>query len=514
MSIDLKEIRPVRAVRRLFKGDTLAMLGMGYFLSYMPYAFLVKTSTDGLLPGIPKASGFFLLPASVLATFVCTYLGVTLFGWWRHVEHRKVLGISIPVPRPQAIFSGICAAVIIGTTTLAYSIPGVSIVLMMVLMRGGVLVIARILDFVVGRKVHWSAMAAFILTLIAITVGLLGQKNLMIGLVAGVVIGAYLVGYLIRFRVIQRLSKTHDRHAQFRYVAEEQMIALPVLLLICGLMTFVGPADMQHEVRAGFELLTTGGAVLLPALLIGVFYAVLYMFGTLIYLHPREYTFCVPVNRASSILSGIIASVAITFLFGKPLPATAQFIGAVLLMVALMTMGLPSILPLLRRRGRPADRLLLFVCAGNTARSPIAQSLCATAIADRLNVSRYDLETLGITIASAGVTARVGKPMKPDAVEALGAMGVKPHDHEARQLTPELIARASAIYCMTADQLHRVLEIAPDAEAKVHCLSTQGELDEPVGPEATRLFAEHAHAAIRERIGELLGHLTPASQTT
>lgn len=514
MSIDLKEIRPVRAVRRLLKGDTLALLGLGYFLSYMPYAFLVKTSTDGLLPGVPKASGVFLLPGSVLATFVCTYLVVTLFGWWRHVEHRAILGFSVPVPRPQAIFSGVCAAVIIGTTTLAYSVPGVSIVLMMVLMRGGVLAIARITDFVVGRKVHWSAMAAFILTLIAITIGLLGQKNLAIGVAAGGVIGAYLGGYVFRFRVIQRLSKTQNRRAQFRYVAEEQMIAMPALLLMCVAMAFVGPTETQMEVRAGFELLVTGGALLVPTLLIGVFYAVLYMFGTLIYLHPREYTFCVPVNRASSILSGIIASIAITALFDRPLPGAAQFVGAVLLMIALMTMGLPSILPLLRRRGRPADRLLLFVCAGNTARSPIAQSLCATAIAERLNVSRYDLETLGITIASAGVAARVGKPMKPDAVEALGAMGVEPHDHEARQLTPELIAHAAAIYCMTADQLERVLEIAPDAAAKVHCLSTRGELDEPVGPEATLRFAEYARAAINERIGELVQHLRTASQTT
>ena len=42
----------------------------------------------------------------------------------------------------------------------------------------------------------------------------------------------------------------------------------------------------------------------MPALLIGLGYACLYLFGTMIYLDAREFTFCVPVNRAGSLLSG------------------------------------------------------------------------------------------------------------------------------------------------------------------------------------------------------------------
>ncbi len=496
---------------RGFWGDTLAMLGVGYFLAYMPYGFLLKASTDGLLPGVPKVSGFFLLPASVLATFACTFLGVTLFGWWRHVARRTIAGVSIPVPRPQAIWSGLGTAVIIGTTSLAYSVPGVSIVLMMVLMRGGVLTIGHLTDIVHRRHVHWRARLGWILTVIAVSIGLFGLQDMALGAAAACVIGVYLIGYVVRFQVIQRLSKTADRHANFRYVVEELMIAMPALLLTVALMTVVGPAAVQHDVRAGFELLVTGGARLWTALLVGVSYAVLYMFGTLIYLHPREYTFCVPVNRASSILSGVVVSVAIAFLFRQPLPSAAQFAGAALLLVALLTMALPEVGPLLvRRGGMAADRLILFVCAGNTARSPIAQALCAAAIAERLKVSRHDLAALGITIASAGVTARVGKPMKPEAVEVLEAMGVEPHRHEAQQLTPGLIARATAIYCMTADQVRQALEIGPGAAAKIHCLSPQGDLEEPVGTPATQGFADRAHAAIQVRLGELLRQLEPA----
>lgn len=484
---------------------TLPVLGVGYFLAYIPYSFLVKATTDGLLPGVPKVTGFLLLPASALATLVCTYVGVTLLGAWRHVGRREVGGLSLPLPRLLVVLSGLCTAVIIATTTLAYAFPGVSIVLMMVLMRGGVLGIGRVTDMVQGRRVHWTAIAGFVLTGVAVAIGLVGGQDLQLGAPAALVIGAYLAGYVVRFHVIQRLSKTDDRLATHRYIVEEQMVAMPALLLICVAAAVAGPAEVQQQVRAGFALLTTGGAGLAPALFVGVSYAALYVFGTLIYLHPREYTCCVPVNRASSILAGVIASLAITALFGQPLPSAAQFVGAGLLASALFVIALPDLRPRVERgRERVADCLILFVCTGNTARSPIAQALCTAALAERLNRSGGELAAMGLTVASAGVKARVGAPMKPEAVAALAALGVPPHDHVARQFTPALAAQASAIYCMTAAQAEDARALAPDAAAKIRCLASGDELEEPVGLPATLQFAEHARAALQSMFDEFL----------
>ena len=47
---------------------------------------------------------------------------------------------------------------------------------------------------------------------------------------------------------------------------------------------------------------------------VGLFYSTLYVFGTLIYLDPREYAWSVPINRASSVFSAAIASYALPHL--------------------------------------------------------------------------------------------------------------------------------------------------------------------------------------------------------
>ena len=44
------------------------------------------------------------------------------------------------------------------------------------------------------------------------------------------------------------------------------------------------------------------------------------IFGGLILLDRRENTFCVPVNRASSILAGVLASLSLAFFFGHRAP--------------------------------------------------------------------------------------------------------------------------------------------------------------------------------------------------
>ncbi|MCA9528119.1 MAG: hypothetical protein KC549_17655, partial [Myxococcales bacterium] len=87
-----------------------------------------------------------------------------------HASRLRVGRWSIPFPGRWTFLSGLCTAGIIATTTLAYTFEGVSIVFMMLLMRGGLLVLAPIVDKVTGRRVRWFSWAALAMSMGALLV--------------------------------------------------------------------------------------------------------------------------------------------------------------------------------------------------------------------------------------------------------------------------------------------------------------------------------------------------------
>jgi hypothetical protein len=79
---------------------------------------------------------------------------------------------------------------------------------------------------------------------------------------------------------------------------------------------------------------------------------------------------------------------------------------------------------------RIIERLLrttiLFVCSGNTCRSPMAESIARITLARKLNVPPDELEKKGISIISAGSFAMPGARATPQAVEAVKDLGRRP----------------------------------------------------------------------------------------
>ena len=201
-------------------------------------------------------NGFELLPVTGIASLVGMFTFISAMGWWKFAGHRQLFGLDLPCPNIWTFLSGVCTAGIIVTTTLAYTFSGVSIVFMVLLMKGGVLVIAPVVDFFARRKVRWFSWIALGLSLAALLVAFLGhsESSLALTFVAGIDVVVYLMGYFVRLRFMSRLAKSDDPSATKRYFVEEQMTATPVVVTTLIVLALIDKGNLMHEVRSGSPL--------------------------------------------------------------------------------------------------------------------------------------------------------------------------------------------------------------------------------------------------------------------
>jgi len=109
---------------------------------------------------------------------------------------------------------------------------------------------------------------------------------------------------------------------------------------------------------------------------------------------------------------------------------------------------------------------LLFVCTGNTCRSPMAERL----MADRCK------HLPGWTFSSAGIFAETGAPPSPLAVDALREVGIDLTGHRARPVSPALIRDADLIIAMTqthSDLLTQIDFVAADKTRTLHSYGSE-----------------------------------------
>ncbi len=330
-------------------------LAFGYFACYAPYAALTKAVTKGLLPAqTAPVSGFEILPISVAASLVGMFLFISLKGWWRYATQWKALGLSLPRPTKWTATSGFFTATVVITTTLAYTFTGVSIVFIMLLMRGGVLILAPITDAIARRKVQRASWIGLALSLAALVVAEHGG-DYRITTVTAINVAAYLLGYFVRLRFMSRIAKSEDETANTRYFVEEQMVGTPLLLAALGVLALIGPAHVTAAtgdwsrftggVRAGFTtFLGSSTGVIVAVITIGVLSQGTGIFGGLILLDKRENSFCVPVNRASSILAGVVGSFGLAIAAKQRFPNGWELAGAALVVGAIAILSAPSIL--------------------------------------------------------------------------------------------------------------------------------------------------------------------------
>ncbi|MBL8601450.1 MAG: hypothetical protein JNK72_05955 [Myxococcales bacterium] len=321
------------------EGPSIWWWAFGYFAAYVPYAALTKALSSGVFG--PRLDGLVVLPLTVLASTVAMAVFLLATGWWHEASRGAEGAQRLPRPRGVTALSGLCTAAILVTTTLAYTFEGVSVVFAMLLMRGGVLLVAPAVDGLSGRRIAARSWVALALTLGSLGVVFWGRRGFALPFAAAVDIGVYLAAYFVRLQVMTRAAKQRDAGQSRRFFVEEQLVASPLSLLALSVWAWAGQGDASSRLREGFSAYwgQTVGWVLI---LIGVFSQLTGVFGGLILLDRRENSFSVPVNRASSVLAGVVGASVMWALGLARLPGRGEWLGAALLVAALAVLSWPA----------------------------------------------------------------------------------------------------------------------------------------------------------------------------
>jgi L-threonylcarbamoyladenylate synthase len=124
----------------------------------------------------------------------------------------------------------------------------------------------------------------------------------------------------------------------------------------------------------------------------------------------------------------------------------------------------------------------LFVCTGNTCRSPMAAAVFRKLLAGQLQCAEDELPAHGYRVVSAGLAAPHGAPASPEAVELVESRGGRLSRHQSQPLSSKLLAQADYVFTMTNSHRATILQHHPELGARVRTLADDGsDVVDPIG---------------------------------
>ena len=148
----------------------------------------------------------------------------------------------------------------------------------------------------------------------------------------------------------------------------------------------------------------------------------------------------------------------------------------------------------------------LFVCTGNSCRSPMAEGMFRKYLAGKLQCELDRLDKMGYKTSSAGIMDMAGLRVSPEAIAACAAKGIDIKDHKSRTLSRQLIEESDFIFAMARMHRERITAISPEAADRTVLLAGDKDIADPIGQpqQVYNNCTELIEKAVKKRIGELV----------
>ncbi len=305
----------------------LLQLCLGYLITYVIYGLASKYFTGTQAKAMSDLA--YLAYTTSGGALLCLAV-VIAGGWWRFNSDNQVrLGpLSFPAEFLYIVPSGVCTAVVIPTTTLMYTLP-ISVMVAMVIMRGAVIIISRVVDAIqirqkiLVRRVYGEENIAVVFALGALSIPLFaaggdGHFDFVGNPAAMSILGAYVTAYAIRIYIMNYYKNTRPKGAKSdnrAFFAVEQISSTLTLALVTVVFVSAFDNPVAAEIKDAFvapKNLWVGASLAGAVFGIGAFFSVfIFMFK------GRTATFAGLVNRLTSLVAGTMATLLFVPFGGK-----------------------------------------------------------------------------------------------------------------------------------------------------------------------------------------------------